>query len=174
MKVIVGLGNPGPKYDLTRHNAGFLALEWKLDAAQWKPNKKFNALMWESAGCLFAKPQTFMNESGRSVRALLDYYGLLPDDLSALTDLSDVLTVVHDDLDVDLGKVKMTTDSRSAGHRGVESIIQNLGTQKFTRYRLGVRTPISALEPAEKFVLHKFPAAELKILKATIALLPEF
>ena len=174
MKVIVGLGNPGPEYALTRHNAGFLALDWRVGETGWSFQKKFNAFVNESQGCLFIKPQTFMNDSGRSVGAALDYYGLLPNNLSPETDFSDSLVVIHDDLDVDVGKFKIATDSRSAGHRGVESIIQRLKTKKFTRYRIGIRTADRGPIPTEKFVLQKFSKDELAAIKVAVALLPEF
>lgn len=174
MKVIVGLGNPGPEYALTRHNAGFLALDWKLEAADWNFQKKFNALVCQRPGYLFVKPQTFMNESGRAVGAILDYYGLLPEDLSDQSDLGDVLVVVHDDLDIDLGKFKTSSDSRSAGHKGVESIIKRLKTKKFIRYRLGIRSADRGPIPTEKFVLQKFSASELSVLRKTVDLLPMF
>ena len=145
MKIIVGLGNPGTEYDNTRHNVGFTALDILAgESAQFRVNKKFKALTYEDNGCLFVKPLTFMNNSGFSVRAVLDFYGLLPKSLGLFRkkeiDLAEVLTVIHDDLDIEFGKFKTTLSSRSAGHRGVESIINSLKTQNFRRFRIGIKS----------------------------------
>ena len=170
MKIIVGLGNPGEQYRNTRHNTGWLLLDNWLGDVSWSENKKFNALIHEDGEYLFAKPLTFMNESGVSVRKILDYYGLLPKNFGLIgkkdSDLTDVLTVIHDELDLAFGAYKIANDSGSAGHRGVQSIIDYLKTKKFTRLRLGIknellRTPI----PPEKFVLDNFNREEKEKLK---------
>jgi len=172
MKIIVGLGNPEQKYNGTRHNAGFMILDKLSRPEEWKENKKFKALVLEQNGDLWLKPLTYMNLSGTSVRAALDYYHLIPRKLGLFkakdSDLSDVLTVIHDDLDVDLGKYKTTTDSRSAGHRGIDSIINQLQTQKFKRIRVGVRSESRGAIPAEKFVLQKFGANEWEKIEKLI------
>jgi peptidyl-tRNA hydrolase len=166
MKIIVGLGNPGQEYENTRHNAGFMLVD-KLahDAgAVWKFNKRFKADIAESRGVFFVKPQTFMNESGIAVAAVLSYYKLLPRTLGILkakgADLSQILTVAHDDLDIEFGKYKISIDSRSAGHRGVQSIINHLKTKNFQRIRLGIKPEEKNRIPADKFVLMKFSAEE--------------
>ncbi|MCX6795446.1 MAG: aminoacyl-tRNA hydrolase [Candidatus Falkowbacteria bacterium] len=165
MKVIVGLGNPGPEYQNTRHNLGFLALDNLFPEAQYKEEKRFEALVAKYPEGLLVKPLTFMNNSGRAVRKVLDYYGLIPKNFGLLakkdSDLSDVLVVIQDDLDLDFGVTKIAKDSGSAGHNGIKSIISHLKTQKITRVRLGVknelfRNPI----PADKFVLARFNAEE--------------
>ena len=165
MKIIVGLGNPGPEYDKTRHNFGFLALDSLFPEARFKEEKRFEALVAEYPGGLLIKPLTFMNNSGRSVQKVLNYYGLLPKSFGLIakkaSDLSDVLVVIQDDLDLPFGTVKIATDSGSAGHNGIKSLISHLKTQKFTRVRLGVkndllRNPI----PPEKFVLQRFSSEE--------------
>lgn len=180
MRVIIGLGNPGNQYQHTRHNAGYLALDnlaakladQKGEHLSWEENKKFQSLIYKSGELIFAKPLSFMNNSGRSVQAILNYYHLLPKKMGLIkikdSDLSDVLTVIHDDIDIDLGKTKTSLDSRSAGHRGVESIIQYLKTKKFKRIRLGINSSLKGQIPTDKFVLQKFSPEELKELNKII------
>ncbi len=174
MKIIVGLGNPGQEFENTRHNAGFMLVD-KLahDAgATWKFNKHFKAELAESRGVFFVKPQTFMNDSGVAVTAVLSYYKLLPKTLGILkakgADLSQILTVIHDDLDIPFGTYKVSVNSRSAGHKGVQSIINHLKTKNFRRIRLGIKTPNRGQIPADKFVLMKFNADEKEKLNALI------
>ena len=166
MKIIVGLGNPGAQYDKTRHNVGFKILDSIVGEANWHLDKKFNAYVCEKNGDLFIKPLTFMNKSGESVAAVLNYYHLIPKKLGIFktkdADLTEILTVVHDDLDVDLGKFKIALNSSSAGHNGVQSIINYLKTKNFKRIRVGVRTELRAKMPADKFVLGRFSEEELK------------
>ncbi len=132
---IVGLGNPGKKYANTRHNLGFLAIEFlqkEWGGSHWQLEKKFQAELSEAnyAGrkVLLVKPQTFMNESGTSVQSILKFYKATPADL----------IVIHDEVDIPFGKIKTTLSSRAAGHNGVKDIIEKLGTQDFRRLRLGV------------------------------------
>jgi peptidyl-tRNA hydrolase, PTH1 family len=174
MKIIVGLGNPGQEYENTRHNAGFMLID-KLahDAgATWKFNKHFKADLAESSGVFFVKPQTFMNESGVAVALVLSYYKLLPKTLGILkgknADLSQILTVIHDDLDIPFGTYKVSVDSRSAGHKGVQSIIDHLKTKNFRRIRLGTKTDNRGQIPADKFVLMKFSSDEKEKINALI------
>lgn len=166
MKIIVGLGNPGEQYARSRHNIGWLILDSILGDVKWTLNKKWNALVYEQGGDLYLKPQTFMNNSGMAVRAALDYYHLLPKKLKLFStkdaDLSDTLIVIHDDLDIDLSKMKVAVGSRSAGHNGVQSIINYTKTLNFKRLRVGVRTEEREHIPADKFVLGRFKAEELK------------
>ncbi len=176
-KIIIGLGNPGPKYKFTRHNAGFIALDALAEQqnAAWRFNKKFNAETAETANAILAKPQTFMNNSGQTARAILDYYKLLPKKLGWLakknTDLTGRLIIVHDDIDIELGKFKTQSNRSAAGHRGVQSIISRLKTQNFTRVRIGIKHKSLSLGhkiPAEKFVLKKFSGEEIEELKKLI------
>jgi PTH1 family peptidyl-tRNA hydrolase len=113
-----------------------------------------------------------MNNSGQAVRAVLDYYGLLPKKLGMFkvkdSDLAEALTVIHDDLDIDFGKYKVAVDSRSAGHNGVQSVIDYLHTKNFKRVRLGIRTELLEKIPAEKFVLARFTDEESKIIRDLI------
>ncbi len=174
MKIIVGLGNPGEQYCNARHNIGWLALDNLLGDIHWQENKKFCALIHEEGDLMFVKPLTFMNDSGRTVQKILNYYKLLPRTLGLINkkgiDLNGTLTVIHDDLDLDFSAFKIATDSSSAGHRGVQSIINHLKTKKFTRIRLGIRNDLLRTHiPPEKFVLQPFSAAEKDKLKEIFA-----
>ena len=169
MQVVVGLGNPGDKYRYTRHNIGWLALDYLLGDVAWSLNKRFNAQIHCSENILYIKPLSFMNESGQVVRQVLDYYGLLPKSFGLISkknaDLAKTLLVVHDELDINFGSWKLSTDSRSAGHRGVESIISHLKTQKMSRLRLGIKNDLLRQKiPADKFVLQNFHHDELAAL----------
>jgi len=174
MKIIIGLGNPSEKYTMTRHNAGFMAIDALAEklGLTWENSKKFQAEIAKQGETLLVKPQNFMNNSGKNATAILAYYKLLPKKLGFLktanADLSKILTVIHDDLDIELGKFKISVDSRSAGHRGVESIINHLKTKNFKRLRIGVKTPALEKIPADKFVLQKFNGEELKTIKDII------
>lgn len=133
MKLIIGLGNPGEKYTHTRHNLGFRVVEEvakKLEVRSWKLEKKFMAEIVVTVDIILAKPQTFMNNSGSAVKALVDYYKVALEDV----------VVIHDELDLPLGRIKVRTGGSAAGHHGVESIIAALGDDKFTRVRLGIGT----------------------------------
>jgi PTH1 family peptidyl-tRNA hydrolase len=173
MKVIVGLGNPDFKYHHTRHNFGWLALDALADKYQleWEFNKKFKAYITQTTDLLLVKPATYMNSSGLAVQAAMHYYKLIPTKLFGKikdADLTTVLTVIHDDLDLDLGKHKVSTNSGSAGHKGVQSIIDQLKTKKFTRIRLGIHTNEVGKIPSDKFVLMKFSNEELLIVNEKI------
>ncbi len=165
MKIIVGLGNPGEQYRHTRHNIGWLALDYLLGDVRWQENKKFNAQTYECDQLLYVKPQTFMNNSGQAVQKILNYYKLLPKNFGILNkkdaDLIDSLVVIQDDLDINFGDLKISTNSTSAGHRGVQSIIDYLKTKKFTRIRLGIKTELLRNHiPPEKFVTQPFRQEE--------------
>lgn len=168
MKLLIALGNPGKKYQNTRHNVGFSALDFIFDHwlkaegfAEFSKTKKFQAET--SAGSLngekiiLAKPQTFMNLSGESVAALMTFYKIKPENIF----------VLHDDIDLLLGTYKIQTGRSSAGHRGVDSIIEKLGTKDFSRVRIGVGKE-NKIEQGDtaSFVLNKFTAPEKAILKS--------
>lgn len=133
MKIIVGLGNPGEKYQDTRHNIGFMVLD-KLaqdlgdNDTTWQQDEKRDALYVKVGGVLLVKPQTFMNASGKSVAALMKYYKCDPADV----------WVVHDDMDLPIGKIRIREQGASGGHNGVDSIITALATDEFVRFRLGI------------------------------------
>ncbi len=165
MRLIVGLGNPETEYQTTRHNTGFLVIDKLLTdcGAETKFDKKTNAEVAKTTlnkkRVLLAKPQTFMNNSGIAVRALLDFYKLG----------SENLIVIHDDKDISLGETRIQTNRGPAGHNGVKSIIEHLGTQNFTRIRVGVAPGNQdKIKDTGNFVLGKFTAAEIKILKKVI------
>lgn len=173
MKAIIGLGNPGEKYEQTRHNAGFLAVDFlshHWDTSSFGFEKKFNADVSKNGEAgflgflnrskkLLVKPQTFMNHSGQSVGRLVDFYDLSPKDL----------VVIHDDIDLPLGQFKVATDSRAAGHNGVQDVINHLNTQEFKRIRIGIRPENDELLKkigTKDFVLQKFSEDEQKRLQA--------
>lgn len=156
MKLIIGLGNPGKEYENTRHNFGFMALDFlreKLGATDFKLNKRCNAEVIKTGEMILAKPQTFMNNSGEAATKLLSFFKLSADDL----------TVIHDDLDLDFGKIKAGMGRGSAGHNGVKSIIDRLATNNFNRIRLGIGRPPEHIPP-EDFVLQNFSSNELEQL----------
>lgn len=153
MKIIIGLGNPGKEYENTRHNLGFLfvdKLQKELSLSDFAENKKFDSEIAEGnyagAKIILAKPQTFMNLSGEAVRKILDFYKLTPDDL----------IVLHDDIDLPAGKFKIATDSSSAGHNGVQNIIDQLGTQNFKRVRIGIGETSADGTPSCRLGVHDF------------------
>jgi PTH1 family peptidyl-tRNA hydrolase len=176
MKIIVGLGNPGEQYSKTRHNVGFQALDGLAGEVKWQVNKKFKAQIYESGSTLYVKPETFMNNSGATVSAILNYYHLLPKKMGIFKqkdlDLTEVLTVIHDDLDIELGAYKVANNSGSAGHNGVQSIIDYLKTKNFKRIRVGIKSELKEKMPVDKFVLSRFSAEEAKIISDLISGLP--
>jgi len=131
MKLIIGLGNPDEKYSGTRHNIGFDILDkiqknW--DFPEFSLENKFKAEISKKENVILVKPQTFMNLSGEATQEILNFYKLTSEDI----------IVIHDDLDIMIGEYKIATDSRSAGHNGVQNIMDKIGTQKITRLRIGV------------------------------------
>jgi peptidyl-tRNA hydrolase, PTH1 family len=167
MKLIVGLGNPGKKYANTRHNAGFLAIDYILGDDlffQAKPSHEFKSEMntWDSNGekVIFLKPQTFMNDSGQALVIICNFYKL---------DFAKDLLVIHDDVDLPMGSYKLTAGSSSAGHKGIQSIIESLGTQDFNRVRIGIESrPDKQQLPTDAFVLQEFGEDEKNILQNEI------
>lgn len=167
MKLIVGLGNPGEKYAGVRHNLGFMVVDElvkKMDGGKWKMDKKFKAEILKIGDILLAKPQTYMNNSGLAAKLLTSYYHLLPSDL----------IVIHDDLDILLGKVKVRKGGAAAGHHGVESIISAIGDD-FWRVRVGIGNDKSHSGEhkrvhfdAEHFVLDNFTPKERSAVKHAI------
>ncbi len=173
MKLIVGLGNPGEKYAHTRHNLGFLTVEQvfkdltKVNTA-WEDSTKFKShiatLMIKNAEgeeekIILVKPQTFMNNSGEAVQPLVEFYKVPVEDV----------WLVYDELDLPLGHLKIRNGGAAAGHRGVESIMEVLGTEKFWRFRLGIgksrdkEQPVSnqKIRDAKEYVLDAFQDGEV-------------
>jgi PTH1 family peptidyl-tRNA hydrolase len=156
MHLIVGLGNPGKQYEQTRHNAGFRLLDLMADGEAWE--NKYDAEIIKTDSVILAKPQLFMNLSGKSVAQILKFY-------PAAT-----LVVVHDELDFPLGSMKIMKNINSAGHNGVQSIIDETGTKDFIRIRIGVSNPETKKDlPGDAYVLQKFTEQEEEILKETLS-----
>ena len=166
MKIIIALGNPGKEYEKTRHNVAWLFLDFLLGKnIPWEFNKKFNTDVYFYHNIWFLKPRTYMNNSGMALRSFMDYYKLLPKKMGLFAiknvDLSEDLTVVHDDLDIDFGKHKVSVNTSSAGHNGVQSIINYLKTKNFKRIRIGINNETKKHIPGDKFVLQRFSEKEL-------------
>jgi peptidyl-tRNA hydrolase, PTH1 family len=163
--LIVGLGNPGDKYQNSHHNFGFLvldALQKKLSSPlnYFSLDKKSNSMIFKHHELLLAKPQTFMNLSGNAVQSLLNFYKLECQNL----------VVIHDDFDLPLGKIKIVKKGGDAGHHGIESIIKSLGTPNFVRIRLGIygEKKLSDNLKADKIVLQNFSSGEVGTVKHVI------
>lgn len=161
-KLIVGLGNPGPEYALTRHNVGFWAMD-RLSEMYRIPIRKKSHHAIVGFGSLrgvhiaLAKPQTYMNESGKAVRAILKSEGLDPLDM----------IVLHDDMDIGLGRVKLSTTGGDAGHNGIGSIIDSLETREFARLRIGLGRRPQGTDGAE-WVLAPFLEEELEAAETAV------
>lgn len=162
MKLVIGLGNPGRRYQNTRHNFGFMVVE--ALAEKWSPagvvKKKLASVVYEDRRqeIVLAKPQIMMNNSGLAVAKLARFYQVKPEDL----------WVIHDDLDFPLGKVKIKRGGGTAGHRGLESVISSLKTSDFNRVRLGIGHPGlgSTEEEIRDYVLSPFRGEEkIKVKK---------
>ncbi|MBI3631552.1 MAG: aminoacyl-tRNA hydrolase, partial [Candidatus Staskawiczbacteria bacterium] len=155
MTIIIGLGNPGKKFEKTRHNVGFLILDKfmeKNNFPDFKFSEKFNSFLSENIlnneKIILMKPQTFMNDSGKAVKSLV--FGI--------KDQASILIVVHDDIDLPVGKIKIVEERGSAGHRGVESIIKNIGNKNLVRIRIGI-SPQKEIN-ARQIVLKNFSKKE--------------
>ena len=161
MKLIVGLGNPGKKYELTRHNVGFEVIDLfcsEIGAGQAK-RQNFSLVMKGQLGTedlILAKPQTFMNSSGVAISSLVSAYGIQLDNLY----------VVYDDLNLDLGILRIRRKGSAGGHRGVKSIISSLGTQIFPRLRIGIGQLDQGTE-AINYVLGRFTHKERQQIEQT-------
>jgi len=160
--LIVGLGNPGREYRETRHNVGFML----VDRLAVKLNARFTRLqskalvasgLYEGNKIILAKPQTFMNLSGASVQGLMHFYKLP----------IERLLIVHDHLDLPLGTIRLRPDGGGGGQRGMESILQRLGTDVFARLRLGIGRPPGQMDPAA-YVLQDFSSADQDVLSEAL------
>ena len=145
MKLIVGLGNPGTKYATTKHNIGFMTLDEIAHREQLNFNKtlcqaELAEYFVNGEKIILVKPQTFMNDSGRAVGPLLDYFDLTVADL----------LVVYDDLDLPTGAIRLRSSGGAGGHNGIKSLIQHLGTKEFPRLRIGIDRPY----PGQTVVTH--------------------
>jgi PTH1 family peptidyl-tRNA hydrolase len=170
-QLIVGLGNPEPKYDRTRHNIGFATVDALADYWQvsLSANRKFQGEFGEGRGpkdkIRLLKPQTYMNNSGRSIRAVLDWYKLPPQSV----------LIVYDDLDLPLGRLRLRLSGSAGGHNGMKSAIAHIGTQDFPRLRIGIGRPKNAaVDSNDKktigYVLGKFSSEETELMDRVLKL----
>lgn len=168
MKLIVGLGNPGAEYEKTRHNVGFMCVDFlqeKLGFPEFELQKKFSALVVESnvngEKILLAKPQTFMNSSGEAVQKLVNFYHVAPEDI----------WIVYDDVDLPLGTIRVRGEGSAGTHNGMKSVIASLGFQNFPRLRIGIESrgvEAPKQQDITSFVLHPFLKKELPIVKKSL------
>ncbi len=170
--LIVGLGNPGPKYQLTRHNIGFMAIDHFAAANEWVIDRfKFDGVYCRhrSAGkqIILLKPETYMNRSGYCVAAFLRFFKILPANL----------LIIHDDLDLASGRVKVVARGGSGGHNGIRSIVEQLGENDFCRVKTGIGRPGAAGQndgiPVDRYVLSKFQKEELAGLEDVFSLIDQ-
>ncbi|MDO8470661.1 MAG: aminoacyl-tRNA hydrolase [bacterium] len=160
--IIMGLGNPGGQYERTRHNTGAMALDYfakEYKFPGFKASSKYESSISEGeiqgTKVVLAKPETFMNNSGKAANALCRYF-------------KGDLVVLHDEIDLPLGQVRVSQGRGSAGHKGVESIMQELGTKDFTRIRIGIQPADGKPKNTEEFVLKNFSSAEIPLLETSL------
>jgi peptidyl-tRNA hydrolase, PTH1 family len=166
LQIIAGLGNPGREYELTRHNVGFMLVDELCTyfKGEWKSEPRFESIVAKITigknECLIVKPQTFMNLSGQAIGALARYYGVP----------GDKITVAHDEYQIPVGEMKLTIGGGDGGHNGIASVIAHIGNS-FLRYRLGIGNTRPLENGLKGFVLDKFEAPEMEIIKTKM---PEF
>lgn len=154
MKLIIGLGNPGKTYEQTRHNIGFhvidhLASKWNAPLTQAKFKGMYSVIHRPEGKVMLLKPLTYMNLSGESVSAIMDYYDIGIDDI----------LVIYDDLDLPTGQLRLRQKGSAGGHNGIKSLIQHLGTQNFNRIRIGISRPPAGMKVPD-YVLSRFSKDE--------------
>ncbi|MFW6229539.1 MAG: aminoacyl-tRNA hydrolase [Halanaerobium sp.] len=161
MKVIAGLGNPGEKYAQTRHNIGFMVISELAERYRVKSSYKFDGLVGDffldGEKIILFQPMKYMNKSGQPIYKLLDYFQIEAADL----------LVIHDDLDLDLAKMRFKQNGGSGGHNGIKSIINNLDTDQFKRLKIGIGRPPENI-PVPDFVLTTFQGEEKEISKRVV------
>jgi len=162
MKLVVGLGNPGPLYETTRHNVGFMAVDFLCNSLGTGVDQKLGKSLvakarYKGEDMILAKPQYYMNRSGIAVAELVSYFDLTPDDL----------IVIHDDMDLDLGRLRIRVRGGHGGHKGIASIMKEIGTQEFCRIKIGIGRPPEGVDPPD-YVLNPFSETEWKIVKDTL------
>jgi PTH1 family peptidyl-tRNA hydrolase len=166
--LIVGLGNPGPEYDQTRHNIGFdlideLNRRWNFGSERVKWKSQLLAGDFAGNKIHLLKPQTYMNRSGESVAQYYGFFKLAPHQL----------LVIHDDLDMDTGRIKLVRGGGHGGHKGIKSIVASLGIEQFYRLKIGIGRPgkdgVHPDFPVEKYVLSRFSDAQRASLKTRLA-----
>ncbi|WP_407272204.1 aminoacyl-tRNA hydrolase [Radiobacillus sp. PE A8.2] len=154
MKCIIGLGNPGRKFENTRHNVGFMVIEEFAKRNDWKLSKKkfngnFAMEQLDGEKIILLEPQTYMNLSGESIRPLMDFYNIAIEDI----------VVIYDDLDLPPGKIRLRQKGGHGGHNGIRSTIDHLGTKEFKRIRIGIGRPSTPM-PVPDYVLGTFSGEE--------------
>ena len=163
MKMIIGLGNPGKEYEKTRHNVGYMCLDYF-------PGNNFDCQKFDALYCkqkvnghdiLFVKPTTYMNLSGLAVSKFVNYFKI---------DVNDIL-VIQDDLDLTLGNIKLKYKSSSGGHNGIKSIIHELGTDEIPRLKIGISN--NKLMDTKDYVLNKFSKDELELFNSKLPLIKD-
>ena len=169
MKVIVGFGNPGNKYNFTRHNLGFLALDFyaKVHKLDWQKKPKFNALVIkdDEHGLLLVKAQTYYNEVGLSVRTILDFYKLKAQDI----------LVICDDFNLEFGKIRFRERGSAGGNNGLKSLVAHLGTEDFPRLRIGTANDSRRSKIGDTdFVLSRFDDQEYEKLPQILREIDDF
>lgn len=167
MKLIIGLGNPGKKYEDTKHNMGFLAIDHFLQIEKTNYKNKFKGLYYEknfdNEKVIFLKPQKFMNLSGEVIRDYLNYFKI---------NINDIL-IIYDDISYDFGKVKLKPKGSAGGHNGIKNIINNLGSSDFKRLKIGISSPDRNLK---SYVLAKVQSMDEleKVLSTTDKIIEDF
>jgi PTH1 family peptidyl-tRNA hydrolase len=162
MTIIAGLGNPGSQYQQTRHNVGFdtldfLAAQYRLTSFKYKHKALVAEGNMQGSRVMLVKPQTYMNNSGESLREILDYYKIEPARL----------IVIYDDIDLDVGKLRIRSKGSAGTHNGMRSIISHLNTVEFPRIRIGVGKPVPPMDLAD-FVLSRFSQEERKLINEAV------
>lgn len=162
MKVIVGLGNPGERYENTRHNVGFMVIDrlaerWNIKLGPSKLKGWIGEGIIQQQKVVLLKPATYMNLSGESVRAAMDWYKFSLDDI----------VIIYDDLDLPAGQLRLREKGSAGGHNGIKSLIQHLGTQEFKRVRVGVDRPAPGSD-IPNYVLAPFPKDQRPLVEESI------
>ncbi len=161
MYLVVGLGNPGSKYSRTRHNAGFMVLDElaKRHGAAWRSKRKAEIAQIDLEGekAVLAKPMTFMNLSGEAVKKMRRHFRLAPENI----------VVVHDDIDLAAGAIRVRSGGSTGGHLGVQSILEHLGSDRFPRVKVGVGRPPAGSEAAD-YVLRKVDGEDVEKLEEAV------
>ncbi|MBU1076147.1 MAG: aminoacyl-tRNA hydrolase [Spirochaetes bacterium] len=165
--LIVGLGNPTDRYYLTRHNVGFLSIDLISDHYDIPVTKKYKKSVMGTGALsgnriFLMKPLTYMNLSGTVIRSAFAKHRISPEKL----------IIIYDDIDLPLGKIRIRKDGGSAGHKGLQSILENLQNKNFIRIRIGIHSDRKGSIPTEEFVLRKFDPEEMKIITQSLKKIP--
>ncbi len=166
--LIAGLGNPAKKYHLTRHNIGFLSIDLLEEYFNIPVNKKYKksfigSRIIDNNNVILMKPLTYMNQSGSVILKALSKFKILPQNL----------IIIHDDVDLPLGKIRVKKQGSSAGHKGLQSIIDYIQNDTFIRIRVGISSELKQDYSTEEFVLGKFSNQEITVLKKSLKIIPD-